>query len=335
MAGLGRQPGLALAALVVGALATASCGGVEELHVEAPRAGSAARAAELDGDAAAEASHRRRRLASRGPLREGASAETKVDAAPGAPLAAGEGEATPQVDPSPSELPRPDAAIEPATPPAHAPDDDEEACERRCVGGDQGGDDLLTPIDRSHGLRPGWAPEDLVALDPPYVIPEGSPPNLLRREAAEALVALSDAAFAATGIRINIRSGYRSFELQCGIFKAEARRQGCVEATRSSARAGFSEHQLGTTADLAIGWRRLGGDAAIDAYLDAHAHEFGWVLSYPEGAEGETGYKHEPWHYRYLGRPAARALVAGSPAGRRLSTQEFLAPAGDLTQTPE
>ena len=33
---------------------------------------------------------------------------------------AGEGEATPQVDPSPSELPRPDAAIEPATPPAHA-----------------------------------------------------------------------------------------------------------------------------------------------------------------------------------------------------------------------
>ncbi|HGG58008.1 MAG TPA: D-alanyl-D-alanine carboxypeptidase family protein, partial [Nannocystis exedens] len=184
--------------------------------------------------------------------------------------------------------------------------------------------DLRTPIDREHGLHPEWAPDDLVALDVPYVIAEGSPPNLLRASAAEAFTRLSDAAFEATGVRINIRSGYRTFALQCSIFRAEIRNLGCVEATRASARAGFSEHQLGTTADLAIGWRRLSGDAPIDAFLDMHAHEYGWVLSYPQGAEQLTGYKYEPWHYRYLGTDPARDLVRSSGPVRRLSTQEYL-----------
>lgn len=199
------------------------------------------------------------------------------------------------------------------------------ACARDCVGGVLDGDDLRTPVDREHGLLAKWAPEDLVSLKMPYVIPEGSPPNLLRSAAAEAFTHLSDAAFEATQVRINIRSGYRTFALQCSIFRAEIRTLGCVEATRASARAGFSEHQLGTTADLAIGWRRLGGDASIDAFLDAHAHDYGWVLSYPDGAEQLTGYKHEPWHYRYIGPDAARDLVQSSSSIRRLSTQEYLA----------
>jgi len=197
-------------------------------------------------------------------------------------------------------------------------------CDRSCVGGTQDGDDLLTPIDREHGLRPEWSPEDLIGLQAPYIIDKGSPPNLLRKTAATALVELSDAAFAETGVRVNIRSGYRPFALQCSIFKGEIRNLGCAEATRASARAGFSEHQLGTTADLAIGWRRLPGDATIDAFLPANAHRYGWVLSYPAGSEATTGYKNEPWHYRYLGPKAALDLVQRSGPQRRLSTQEYL-----------
>ena len=234
---------------------------------------------------------------------------------------------------------RPTADLPPhaLTDPAPDPDLDLDlapACDLRCRGGAQRGDHLLTLVDRDHGLRDTWEPPDLIALDPPYVIPEGSPPNLLRAEAARAFVALSDAAFAATGVRVNIRSGYRPFALQCGIFKLEVARAGCAEAARASAPAGHSEHQLGTTADLAVGWRRLTGDAPIDAYLAAHAHEHGWVLSFPDGSEPATGIKHEPWHYRYLGPAAAADLVARS-RGRRLSTVEYLAPppAQSITST--
>ncbi|MEZ4451555.1 MAG: M15 family metallopeptidase [Nannocystaceae bacterium] len=244
-----------------------------------------------------------------------------IEATPPDRLARGEAPADPSSAPPPEPPPPPAGSSDAST---IADAIDPVACDRRCEGGDQPGDDPLTLLDRDHGLLPGWEPADLVALDPPYVIAEGSPPNLVRREAAAAFVALSDAAFAATGVRVNIRSGYRPFALQCGIFKAEVARGGCVEATRSSARAGFSEHQLGTTVDVAIGWRRLDGAAPIDAYLRDHAHEHGWVLSYPEGAEAITGYKHEPWHFRYLGPAAARAQIAAATAERRITTEEYL-----------
>ena len=32
-----------------------------------------------------------------------------------------------------------------------------------------------------------------------------------------------------------------------------------------------------------------------------NAHRFGFILRYGEGMEYITGYKYEPWHYRYVG----------------------------------
>jgi D-alanyl-D-alanine carboxypeptidase len=31
-----------------------------------------------------------------------------------------------------------------------------------------------------------------------------------------------------------------------------------------------------------------------------NAQEYGFVMSYPKGAEKETGYRYEPWHWRYV-----------------------------------
>ena len=48
------------------------------------------------------------------------------------------------------------------------------------------------------------------------------------------------------------------------------------------------------------------------AWLLQNAGRFGLVLSYPKGKEAATGYAYEPWHYRYIGAEAARAvLVSG------------------------
>ena len=32
-----------------------------------------------------------------------------------------------------------------------------------------------------------------------------------------------------------------------------------------------------------------------------HAHEYGFIIRFPEGKEAETGYLYEAWHYRYVG----------------------------------
>ena len=43
--------------------------------------------------------------------------------------------------------------------------------------------------------------------------------------------------------------------------------------------------------------------------LASHAHEFGFILSYPSGASERTCYDYEPWHLRYVGREEAAAVI--------------------------
>ena len=44
-------------------------------------------------------------------------------------------------------------------------------------------------------------------------------------------------------------------------------------------------------------------------WLHEHCHEYGYILRYPDGMEGETGIYYKPWHYRYVGREAAAFLT--------------------------
>ena len=39
-----------------------------------------------------------------------------------------------------------------------------------------------------------------------------------------------------------------------------------------------------------------------------HAHEFGFILRYPKEKEHITGVIYEPWHYRYVGKEAAKEI---------------------------
>lgn len=90
-----------------------------------------------------------------------------------------------------------------------------------------------------------------------------------------------------------------------------------------TARPGHSEHQLGTTIDvvdpslpdLVPGL----ADTPAGRWLAVHAMEYGFVVSYQDGASDRTCFKPEPWHLRYVGIPTARAL-----AGTDLTLREFL-----------
>ena len=43
-------------------------------------------------------------------------------------------------------------------------------------------------------------------------------------------------------------------------------------------------------------------------WLQRHAHEYGFVLRYPEDKSEITGIRFEPWHYRYVGREHAEKM---------------------------
>jgi D-alanyl-D-alanine carboxypeptidase len=96
-----------------------------------------------------------------------------------------------------------------------------------------------------------------------------------------------------------------------------------------SATPGHSQHQLGTAVDFtnaaaAYQVRRRFGYTSASWWLQRHATEHGFVLAYPPGGD-ESGYRWEPWHYRYIGVHNAERLDRSG-----LSLQGFLVREGVL-----
>jgi zinc D-Ala-D-Ala carboxypeptidase len=182
--------------------------------------------------------------------------------------------------------------------------------------------DVLTPyssgdgyvyalLDRTYMLPPSFVPADLVSVSAAgfsgYRTGE-----LVRRIIVADLAALRSAA-AQAGHHLQAQSGYRSYATQQATFDYWVSTSGYEQALRFSARAGHSEHQLGTTIDLTSGgtapWNYADWAAtAAGAWTAANAWRFGFVMSYPRGSEAVTCYGYEPWHYRWVGRDLATIL---------------------------
>ena len=82
-----------------------------------------------------------------------------------------------------------------------------------------------------------------------------------------------------------------------------------------SAIPGQSEHQTGLCVDFITSGEDELTEAfentAAFAWLSQNAYKFGFILRYPKGKEGITGYTYEPWHYRFVGREAATDIFVG------------------------
>jgi len=179
--------------------------------------------------------------------------------------------------------------------------------------------DIHVPLDKLHRLEADCAPVGLVAIPGAYAIG----PQQVIDIVLPHLLALLEAA-AADGHRLAVVSSYRSYATQVETFQYHVNNQGLEQASRVSARAGHSEHQLGTTVDFssaAVGFEltQAFGDTPEGRWLAGRAHEFGFVLSYPQGLEEITGYDYEPWHFRWVGQRMAEDVRA-----RGLTLGEFL-----------
>jgi D-alanyl-D-alanine carboxypeptidase len=168
---------------------------------------------------------------------------------------------------------------------------------------------LLVRVDKQHPLPADYVPPDLA---PVTGIPQAVANQRLRQVALAALQRMASEA-QAEGHTLFVSSAYRSYAEQEVTHAFWVSRLGPFEAARISARAGHSEHQLGTTVDLTSASVNFDLVEAFGAtpegrWLAENAHRFGFVLSYPEGKEHITGYAYEPWHWRYIGETMATWL---------------------------
>ena len=108
------------------------------------------------------------------------------------------------------------------------------------------------------------------------------------------------------------QSGFRSYETQKRLYTNYVNRSGKAAADTYSARPGHSEHQTGMAFDVcATGKPCINSnfDSTEEAaWLSANAYKYGFILRYPSGKSGVTGYKYESWHFRYVGVELATKL---------------------------
>lgn len=151
----------------------------------------------------------------------------------------------------------------------------------------------LQPLD--------WTPPDIVNPAVKYQNPPG-----LRQAAADALEQMFAASVAEGGGEMQVQSAYRSYGVQVNVYNRYVSQLGQAQADNQSARPGHSEHQTGLAVDissvpLSCALQACFGQTPQGMWLAENSWRFGFILRYPDGLTGTTGYMYEPWHYRYVG----------------------------------
>jgi len=164
-------------------------------------------------------------------------------------------------------------------------------------------DSLLALVNKYHQLSGDYVPYDLEVISSKCAISSGLK---LRKEAREHFEEMCmDASL--LGYKVLAASPYRSYDTQRKIYTNYSNRDGKDKADTYSARAGHSEHQTGLAVDIqgSTGTYSTFGNTKEFPWVRDNAHKYGFILRYTKETQYITGYKSEPWHYRYVGVEAA------------------------------
>ena len=148
--------------------------------------------------------------------------------------------------------------------------------------------------------------EGVLIANKSYPLPSTYNPGDLTSEVKEAFSKMQKAA-ASEGLNIYISSGFRSYERQVTVYNSYVQKDGKELADTYSSRPGYSEHQTGLCFDLNSIDDSF-GNTAESAWVDKHAHEYGFIVRFPKGKDSATGYQYEPWHLRYVGLDMATKI---------------------------
>ena len=166
-------------------------------------------------------------------------------------------------------------------------------------------DSLMVLVNKLNRLQSNYVPHDLEQISLNYATNN----KFLRKEAKENFEKLSSDA-KKIGYSIIAVSAYRDYDYQENLFNNYVKEKGENYALKCSAKAGHSEHQTGLSVDV------MGSNNDYDQFekskefdwMKNNSYKYGFILRYPKGKEYITGFKYEPWHYRYVGNDIASII---------------------------
>ena len=128
-------------------------------------------------------------------------------------------------------------------------------------------------------------------------------------------------------ITLKINNAYRSKDEQNQIFESKmnayenegyTKEKAYEQTTLTVQVPGYSEHETG----LAIDFSNEGHydeNEKMWEWLKNNAYKYGFILRYPEDKYEITKINYEPWHYRYVGKKAAKDIT-----NKNLTLEEYL-----------
>lgn len=170
-------------------------------------------------------------------------------------------------------------------------------------------DSLYVLTNKLNHLPENYTPETLRVPDIRFSIKDYDEKKNQREEPAlglEAMFADAEAEFH----YLYAVSGYRSYNRQQTIYNYNVDTRGVEQTDKVSARPGHSEHQTGLAMDISceavgFGLEYEFGATEEGKWIASNAHNYGFIIRYPETKVDITGYNYEPWHLRYVGKDLA------------------------------
>ena len=110
------------------------------------------------------------------------------------------------------------------------------------------------------------------------------------------------------GYGIVINSAYRSYQDQLDLEELYLKTYGQSYVDKFVAKPGYSEHQTGLSYDIGSKSSNVFANSKEYKWMLDNAHKYGFILRFPKKYENITGFRSEPWHYRYVGKKIAKII---------------------------
>ena len=171
-------------------------------------------------------------------------------------------------------------------------------------------------VNKHYKLDEDFVPDDLVEFDQEYCNDEVQEGN---REAVVAFKNMYEAA-KKEGLGLVINSSYRSYQDQEEVCNTYKNLYGEGYVSRYVALPGFSEHQTGLAFDIGSTSSKVFAESKEYEWMKDNAYKYGFILRFTKSNAYITGFRSEPWHYRYVGKKVAKYIYDNN-----ISLEEYYA----------
>ena len=159
-------------------------------------------------------------------------------------------------------------------------------------------------VNKHRSLSEKFEPNDLMTIPSDYASEDDLQSS---RIAFNAYKEMSDKA-SGEGYGIVINSAYRSYNDQVELGEYYLKWYGQSYVDKYVAKPGFSEHQTGLAYDIGSRTTNVFANSKEYQWMKDNAYKYGFIERFTEKWENITGFRKEPWHYRYVGKDIAKYI---------------------------